>query len=154
VKAALIILILLVANIQFALDICKMKFKNETIYKKAKQLRELINEADGSSAYEDTYLREKLLKLSMQIPIRIGLSLNLHSIDDVRSCLEEAQKKLIELYVVVDLFSSEHFQLDWEKSNSLMEEINDLIPITLENAEEEAQKRMDEMMKEFMVEGA
>lgn len=132
-------------------DIYRMKFKNETIYIKAKELRELINEALCSSAYEDAHLREKLSKLSLQIPFLIGLGLNLYSIECTRDHFEKIEKKLIELCIAVDLSTTEYFKIESTKLDYLVEEIFELIPIVLEKAEEDEKKRMDEIMKEFMM---
>ncbi len=128
-----------------------MKINIEIIYTKAKELRELIHEAVNSSAYEDTYLREKLLKLSRQIPFQIGLSLNINSIESIRFHLKKAQRKLIELQIIVDLSTSEYFNIDLQKLDSLLEEFPELFYTTLKKAEENEEKRIEEFMKEFMV---
>ena len=127
-----------------------MKLNIEIIYTKAKVLRELINEAVNSSAYEDTYLREKLLKLSRQIPFQIGLSLNVNSIESIRFHLKKAERKLIELQIIVDLSTSEYFNIDLQKLGSLLEEFPELFHTTLKKAEENEEKRIEEFMKEFM----
>ncbi len=128
-----------------------MKINIEIIYTKAKELRELIHEAVNSSAYEDTYLREKLLKLSRQIPFQIGLSLNINSIESIRFHLKKAERKLIELQIIVDLSTSEYFNIDLQKLDSLLEEFPELLHTTLKKAEENEEKKIEEFMKEFMV---
>ncbi len=128
-----------------------MKINIEIIYTKAKELRELINEAVNSSAYEDTYLREKLLKLSRQIPFQIGLSLNINSIESIRFHLKKAERKFIELQIIVDLSTSEYFNIDLQKLDSLLEEFPELLYTTLKKAEENEEKKIEEFMKEFMV---
>jgi hypothetical protein len=128
-----------------------MKINSEIIYTKAKELRELINEAVNSSTYEDTYLKEKLLKLSRQIPFQIGLSLNVNSIESIRFRLKKAERKLIELQIIVDLSTSEYFIIDSQKLDSLLEEFPELLHTTLKKAEENEEKKIEEFMKEFMV---
>jgi hypothetical protein len=125
-----------------------MKFKNETIYVKAKELRHLINEAANTAFFEDA-LSDIMLKSSLQIPFQIGLSLNTISIESKRIHLEEAENKLIELCIAIDLINSEYFKIDSVKLDSLVSELFERIPIALNNAEEEEEKRMDEIMKEF-----
>ncbi len=141
----------MVVKTSIAADICTMKFKTEIIYIKAKELRELINEALNSSAYEDSYLREKLQKLSRQIPFQIGLSLNVNSYECTCFHLEKAGKKLRGLQIAVDLCTLEYFNIDSQKLDSVVEEILELISITLEKAEVDEENRMEEILSEFFV---
>jgi tRNA uridine 5-carbamoylmethylation protein Kti12 len=64
--------------------------------------------------------------------------------------MDKAEKKLIELIIIVDLSTSQYLPIDLPKLNSLVEEIFELIPTTLKTAEEEEEKRIEEVMKEFM----
>jgi len=128
-----------------------MKYNKETIYIKAKELRELTIEAVDSSPYEDAHLREKLLNLSLQIPLQIGLGLNLFSIEDKRQYLEKAEKKLIELHIAIDLSTSEFLRIDSAKFDTLIEEISEQIPITLEKAEVDEEERMEKILKEYSI---
>lgn len=127
-----------------------MKFKTEIIYLKAKELRELINDALNSSAFEDANLSEKLLKLSWQIPFQIGLSLNVNSYECKNFHLEKAGKKLRVLQIVVDLCTSEYFNIDSRKFDSVLEEISELLQTTLENVDWDEENRMEDILKKFL----
>ena len=61
------------------------------------------------------------------------------------------KKKLIELQITVDLSTSEYIYIDLRKLDSLLEEISELMEITLEKAELFDEERVEEIMKEFMV---
>ena len=90
-----------------------MKFKNETIYIKAKSLHHLINESINSTTIVEARLTETLFKRSLQIPMQVGLGLNSYSAEIARFRLGKAEKNLDELAIAIDLNTSKQIQIDY-----------------------------------------
>lgn len=125
--------------------------QNEIIYLKAKELRQMVREKVATSFTEDSDLRDLLLKLSTDIPLHIGISMKLNSLEQIVDHLNDAKKKLAELCVIIDLISNEYFKFDETKLNAIINEISELIPAKIQKAEEEERQWLDEMMQEFYV---
>ena len=125
--------------------------QNEIIYLRAKELRQMVREIVATSFTDDPGLRDLLLKLSTDIPLHIGISLNLNSLEQITDHLNEAKKKLAELCVAIDLIANEYFKFDESKLNALVTEISDLIPVKIQKAEEEERRWLDEIMQEFYI---
>ena len=124
---------------------------NEIIYLRAKELRKIVREKVATSFTEDSDLRDLLLKLSTDIPLHIGISLKLNSLEQIMDNLNDAKKKLAELCVAIDLIANEYFKFDESKLNALVTEISDLIPVKIQKAEEEERRWLDEIMQEFYI---
>lgn len=127
------------------------QYQNEIIYIRAKELRRIVREKIATSFTEDSDLRDLLLKLGSDIPLHIGLSLNLNSLDQITDHLNDAKRKLTKLCVVIDLITNEYFKFDESKLNTIIDEIRELIPVKIQKAEEEEQKWLNEMMNEFNI---
>jgi hypothetical protein len=125
--------------------------QNEIIYLRAKELRQIVREKVATSFTEDSDLRDLLLKLSTDIPLHIGISLNLNSLEQITDHLNDARRKLTELCVVIDLITNEYFNFDESKLNAIVNEISELIPVKIQKAEEEERLWLDEMMQEFYI---
>lgn len=125
--------------------------QNEIIYLKAKELRQMVREKVATSFTEDSDLRDLLLKLSTDIPLHIGISMKLNSLEQIVDHLNDAKKKLAELCVIIDLISNEYFKFDETKLNAIINEISELIPLKIQKAEEDERQWLDEMMQEFSV---
>ena len=125
--------------------------QNEIIYLRAKELRQIVREKVATSFTEDSDLRDMLLKLSTDIPLHIGISLNLNSLEQIMEHLNSAKKKLTELCVAIDLITNEYFKFDETKLNAIINEISELIPVKIQKAEEEERLWMDEIMQEFYI---
>ncbi|MBK9411933.1 MAG: hypothetical protein IPN61_00660 [Bacteroidetes bacterium] len=125
--------------------------QNEIIYLRAKELRQIVREKVATSFTEDSDLRDMLLKLSTDIPLHIGISLNLNSLEQIMDHLNSAKKKLTELCVAIDLITNEYFKFDESKLNAIINEISELIPVKIQKAEEEERLWLDEMMQEFYI---
>ena len=125
--------------------------QNEIIYLRAKELRQMVREKVATSFTEDSDLRDLLLKLSTDIPLHIGISMKLNSLEQIVDHLNDAKKKLAELCVIIDLISNEYFKFDETKLNAIINEISELIPAKIQKAEEEERQWLDEMMQEFYV---
>ncbi|MBL0030617.1 MAG: hypothetical protein IPP27_00065 [Bacteroidetes bacterium] len=125
--------------------------QNEIIYLRAKELRQIVREKVATSFTEDSDLRDMLLKLSTDIPLHIGISLNLNSLEQIMDHLNSAKKKLTELCVAIDLITNEYFKFDESKLNAIINEISELIPVKIQKAEEEERLWMDEIMQEFYI---
>ncbi|MBK8584476.1 MAG: hypothetical protein IPN88_03140 [Bacteroidetes bacterium] len=125
--------------------------QNEIIYLRAKELRQIVREKVATSFTEDSDLRDMLLKLSTDIPLHIGISLNLNSLEQIMDHLNSAKKKLTELCVAIDLITNEYFKFDETKLNAIINEISELIPVKIQKAEEEERLWMDEIMQEFYI---
>jgi hypothetical protein len=124
---------------------------NEIIYLRAKELRKIVREKVATSFTEDSDLRDLILKLSTDIPLHIGISLNLNSLEQITDHLNDARRKLTKLCVVIDLITNEYFQFDESKLNTIVNEISELIPVKIQKAEEEERLWLDEMMQEFYI---
>ncbi|MBK6400344.1 MAG: hypothetical protein IPF75_19335 [Bacteroidetes bacterium] len=125
--------------------------QNEIIYLRAKELRQIVREKVATSFTEDSDLRDMLLKLSTDIPLHIGISLNLNSLEQIMDHLNSAKKKLTELCVAIDLITNEYFKFDESKLNAIINEISELIPVKIQKAEEEERLWLDEMMQEVCI---
>ncbi len=125
--------------------------QNEIIYLRAKELRQMVREKIATSFTEDSDLRDLLLKLSTDIPLHIGMSLNSNSLEQITDHLTDAKRKLTKLCVVIDLVTNEYFQFDESKLNAIVNEISELIPLKIQKAEEDERQWLDEMMQEFSV---
>ncbi len=111
----------------------------------------MVREKVATSFTEDSDLRDLLLKLSTDIPLHIGISMKLNSLEQIVDHLNDAKKKLAELCVIIDLISNEYFKFDETKLNAIINEISELIPAKIQKAEEEERQWLDEMMQEFYV---
>ncbi len=107
----------------------------------------MVREIVATSFTEDSSLRDLLLKLSTDIPLHIGINLNLNSLEQITDHLNEAKKQLVELCVAIDLMTNEYCKFDESKLNAIVTEISKLISEKIEKAEEEEKLWMDEMMK-------
>ena len=125
--------------------------QNEIIYLRAKELRQIVREKVATSFTEDSDLRDMLLKLSTDIPLHIGISLNLNSLEQIMDHLNSAKKKLTELCVAIDLITNEYFKFDESKLNAIINEISELIPVKIQKAEEDERLWIDEIMQEFYI---
>lgn len=125
--------------------------QNEIIYLRAKELRQIVREKIATSFTEDSDLRDLLLKLSTDIPLHIGMSLNSNSLEQITDHLNDAKRKLTKLCVVINLITNEYFQFDESKLNTIVNEISELIPLKIQKAEEDERQWLDEMMQEFSV---
>ena len=125
--------------------------QNEIIYLRAKELRQIVREKVATSFTEDSDLRDLLLKLSTDIPLHIGISLNLNSLEQIMDHLNSAKKKLTELCVAIDLITNEYFKFDESKLNAIINEISELIPVKIQKAEEDERLWIDEIMQEFYI---
>jgi hypothetical protein len=125
--------------------------QNEIIYLRAKELRQIVREKVATSFTEDSDLRDLLLKLSTDIPLHIGISMNLNSLEQIMDHLNDARRKLTELCVAIDLITNEYFKFDESKLNAIVNEISELIPVKIQKAEEEERLWLDEMMQEFYI---
>jgi hypothetical protein len=121
--------------------------QNDIIYLKAKELRQMIRTI-AAAITDDSNLKDKLLELSTNIPLHIGLSLNIGSIDEVTDHLFDARRKMTELCVVIDLITNENIKFNGQKVNSLIDEIRELIPAQFDKAHKEHELWMEEMVKE------
>ncbi len=125
--------------------------QNEIIYLRAKELRQIVREKVATSFTEDSDLRDLLLKLSTDIPLHIGISLKLNSLEQIMDNLNDAKKKLTELCVAIDLITNEYFKFDESKLNAIINEISELIPVKIQKAEEDERLWIDEIMQEFYI---
>ncbi|MBK8364684.1 MAG: hypothetical protein IPL24_13795 [Bacteroidetes bacterium] len=125
--------------------------QNEIIYLRAKELRQIVREKVATSFTEDSDLRDLLLKLSTDIPLHIGISLKLNSLEQIMDNLNDAKKKLTELCVAIDLITNEYFKFDESKLNAIINEISELIPVKIQKAEEDERLWIDEIMQEFCI---
>ena len=125
--------------------------QNEIIYLRAKELRQIVREKVATSFTEDSDLRDMLLKLSTDIPLHIGISLKLNSLEQIMDNLNDAKKKLTELCVAIDLITNEYFKFDESKLNAIINEISELIPVKIQKAEEDERLWIDEIMQEFYI---
>ncbi len=125
--------------------------QNDIIYLRAKELRQMVREIVATSFTEDPGLRDLLLKLSTDIPLHIGMSLNLNSLEQITDHLTEAKKQIVELCVAIDLMTNEYCNFDESKLNAIVNEILKLIPEKIEKAEEEEKLWIDEIMQEFYI---
>ena len=125
--------------------------QNEIIYLRAKELRQIVREKVATSFTDDSGLRDLLLKLSTDIPLHIGISLKLNSLEQIMDNLNDAKKKLTELCVAIDLITNEYFKFDESKLNAIINEISELIPVKIQKAEEDDRLWIDEIMQEFYI---
>ena len=125
--------------------------QNEIIYLRAKELRQIVREKVATSFTDDSCLRDLLLKLSTDIPLHIGISLKLNSLEQIMDNLNDAKKKLTELCVAIDLITNEYFKFDESKLNAIINEISELIPVKIQKAEEDERLWIDEIMQEFYI---
>ncbi|MBK6398091.1 MAG: hypothetical protein IPF75_07465 [Bacteroidetes bacterium] len=125
--------------------------QNEIIYLRAKELRQIVREKVATSFTDDSDLRDLLLKLSTDIPLHIGISLKLNSLEQIMDNLNDAKKKLTELCVAIDLITNEYFKFDESKLNAIINEISELIPVKIQKAEEDERLWIDEIMQEFYI---